>query len=95
MTCLECQKVVVSYPCACGYRPVGLALVKEAPFWLIQSCTVCRRAAIRLPATQAMAIPICKWCAGHSVQQGQIVEQQAGEVGMQGMHDLIRKLRPV
>ncbi len=61
MYCNQCEQ----NPCDCQR---ALTVQVKQPLWLIQPCTSCRRAVIRVPVSQSLANPMCKWCEGQTPQ---------------------------
>ncbi len=94
-TCFECSKEIQSYPCACGYRPKALGPVQKQAYWLIQPCNSCRRAVIRIPASQSLANPICKWCEGQEPQLMEVLDSAvtAQMPRMTAIGELLKKMQ--
>ncbi len=94
--CFECCKEIQSYPCACGYRPKALVPVQNQAYWLIQPCTSCRRAVIRVPVSQSLANPICKWCEGQAREPLEAVLDTAAKAAlprMTAVSELLKKMQ--
>lgn len=95
MTCFECAKEIVSYPCACGYQPRGL-VVRQS--WLIQHCSRpgCTTA-IRVRYGQQEATPVCKWCVGDTTRLPVVIEPTAevrSAPRMTAVGEILKRLAP-
>ncbi len=59
MTCPECDKDLLAFPCSCGYQPKEL----QVQPWMILTCaTPGCFTAIRVRAGEQEGQSLCKWC---------------------------------